>query len=178
MQIEGTLKLTDNLAVWEGQKAVVLLDDITGATIHSVTGTGLLDGNGVPYWLAFAANSSFARPTLLFIEGGSHNTVENLLVRNAPNVFMSAAGSATNIAFSGLTMQAIPSGGATPKNTDGFDIGPASQVTINNVIVDNQDDCVAFKGGANFVTVTNITCSGSHGLSVGSLGESTTGNTV
>lgn len=91
---------------------------------------------------------------------------------------MSANGGATNIVYSGLVMQAIPSDGVTPKNTDGFDIGPASQVTITNVTVDNQDDCVAFKGGANFVTVTDISCSGSHGLSVGSLGEGLTGNTV
>lgn len=51
MQIEGTLKLTDNLPGWDGVKSVITLNDITGATIHSVTGTGLLDGNGVPYWI-------------------------------------------------------------------------------------------------------------------------------
>ncbi|KAJ4475786.1 glycoside hydrolase family 28 protein [Lentinula aciculospora] len=178
MQIEGTLKLTNNLYAWDGVKAVVLLDDITGATIHSVTGTGLLDGNGVPYWTEFNEDSSYSRPTLVYIEGGSDIAIENLLVRNAPNVFMSAAGGATNIQYSGLTMQAIPSDGVTPKNTDGFDIGPASQVTITNDIVDNQDDCVAFKGGANFVTVTDISCSGSHGLSIGSLGEGTSDNAV
>lgn len=50
MQLEGTLKLTDDLDAWDGVKAIILLDDITGATIHSVTGTGLLDGNGLPYW--------------------------------------------------------------------------------------------------------------------------------
>ncbi|KAJ3971656.1 glycoside hydrolase family 28 protein [Lentinula raphanica] len=178
MQIEGTLKLTDDLDGWDGVKAVIMLDDITGATIHSVTGSGLLDGNGVPYWTEFNEDSSYSRPTLVYIDGGSDITIENLLVRNAPNVFMSAAGDATNIHYSGLTMQAIPSDGVTPKNTDGFDIGPASQVTISNVIVDNQDDCVALKGGANFVTVTDISCSGSHGLSIGSLGEGTSGNTV
>ncbi|KAF5379882.1 hypothetical protein D9757_007172 [Collybiopsis confluens] len=179
MQIEGTLKLTNNLDAWDGIKSIVLLDGIQGATIHSVTGSGLLDGNGVPYWVEWNSNPSYSRPqVLLLIEGGSDITVENLLVRNPPNVFMSANGGATNIHYSGLTMQAIPSGGVTPKNTDGFDVGPASQVTINNVSVENQDDCVAFKGGANFVTVTDITCSGSHGLSVGSLGEGTTGNSV
>lgn len=51
MQIEGTLKLTDNLPGWDGVKSVITLNDITGATIHSVTGTGLLDGNGIPYWI-------------------------------------------------------------------------------------------------------------------------------
>jgi galacturan 1,4-alpha-galacturonidase len=59
-----------------------------------------------------------------------------------------------------------------PKNTDGFDIGASTDVTIQNVNVSNDDDCVAFKPGADGITVTDITCTGSHGLSVGSLGKS------
>jgi len=40
------------------------------------------------------------------------------------------------------------------------------------VYISNQDDCVAFKSGCNYVTVEGITCAGtSHGLSVGSLGK-------
>lgn len=58
------------------------------------------------------------------------------------------------------------------KNTDGFDIGASTNVIISDVTVSNDDDCVAFKPGANGVTVTDITCTGSHGLSVGSLGKS------
>ena len=57
-----------------------------------------------------------------------------------------------------------------PKNTDGFDVGKSQFVTIRNIKVSNQDDCVAFKAGADFASVSNITCTGSHGLSVGSLG--------
>ena len=51
-------------------------------------------------------------------------------------------------------------------------------MTIAHTKVTNQDDCVAFKSGANSVTVTDITCSGSHGLSVGSLGGSSTADSV
>lgn len=51
-------------------------------------------------------------------------------------------------------------------------------MTIAHTTVTNQDDCVAFKPGANLVTVTDITCTGSHGLSVGSLGGSTGADSV
>lgn len=51
-------------------------------------------------------------------------------------------------------------------------------MTIAHATVTNQDDCVAFKPGANLVTVTDITCTGSHGLSVGSLGGSTSADSV
>ncbi|KAG6864846.1 hypothetical protein C0991_006787 [Blastosporella zonata] len=119
----------------------------------------------------FAADSSFARPTLMYITGGSNIIVENLYFKNAPNVFHSVVGSATNVVYRGLRLAAVATSTATPKNTDGFDVG-ASYVTISNTTIENQDDCIAFKPGANYVTATDITCSGSHGLSVGSLGKS------
>lgn len=89
---------------------------------------------------------------------------------SAPNVFHSVTGGATNVIYRGLRLNAETYENVTPKNTDGFDVG-ASHVTISNVTVTNQDDCVAFKPNANYVTVTDITCTGSHGLSVGSLAK-------
>jgi len=122
--------------------------------------------------IGFNSDSSFRRPTLISISGGSDITIENLLIRNAPNVFQSVNGNAKNVNYRGLTMQAIPTADVTPKNTDGFDVGASSFVTISDTTVENQDDCVAFKPGCNFLIVTNITCRGSHGLSVGSLAKS------
>lgn len=51
-------------------------------------------------------------------------------------------------------------------------------MTIANTKVTNQDDCVAFKSGSNYVTVTDITCTGSHGISVGSLGGGSSATSV
>ncbi|KAG6833230.1 hypothetical protein H0H87_009851 [Tephrocybe sp. NHM501043] len=171
VQIEGTLKLSSDTDFWNGVRAAILLTNINGATIHSKTSTGLIDGNGVPFWTKFAADSSFARPTLMYITGGSNIVVDNLYFKNAPNVFHSVGGSATNIIYRNLRLKAVPTDTVTPKNTDGFDVG-ASYVTITNTTVENQDDCIAFKPGANYVTATDITCTGSHGLSVGSLAKS------
>ena len=58
-----------------------------------------------------------------------------------------------------------------PKNTDGIAIGKSKDVQISDVTISNQDDCVTFKAGADHVRVTNVTCTGSHGMSVGSLGR-------
>jgi galacturan 1,4-alpha-galacturonidase len=69
-------------------------------------------------------------------------------------------------------MDAVSKSNNAPKNTDGFDIGESTYVTITDVTVLNDDDCVAFKPSANYVTVDTITCTGSHGISVGSLGKS------
>ena len=57
------------------------------------------------------------------------------------------------------------------KNTDGIDIGVSTHTTLRNITISNQDDCVAFKPGANYVTVDGVHCRGSHGISIGSLGK-------
>lgn len=74
--------------------------------------------------------------------------------------------------YSSLTMTAASKSTNLPKNTDGFDIGQSIYTLIQDVYISNQDDCIAFKSGANYVTVNTATCAGTnHGTVVGSLGE-------
>ncbi|GLI80827.1 hypothetical protein PoHVEF18_009186 [Penicillium ochrochloron] len=171
-QVEGLLKFASSTSYWGGKTAMINVKNINGLKIRSLTGKGVIDGNGQDAWDLFASDSSYARPTLLYITGGSDITISNLRQKNPPNVFNSVKGGTTNIAFTSLTMDATSKSTNPPKNTDGFDIGTSTNVLINNVKITNDDDCVAFKPGANYVTVTDITCIGSHGLSVGSLGKS------
>lgn len=58
---------------------------------------------------------------------------------------------------------------AAAHNSDGFDISSSDYVTLENIEVYNQDDCVAVTSGTQIV-VDNIYCSGGHGLSIGSIG--------
>ncbi|KAL3422650.1 extracellular exo-polygalacturonase [Phlyctema vagabunda] len=171
LNVEGTLKVSDDLAYWEGRRAVFYLAGVQGATIQSRTGAGLIDGNGQAAYDYFATNTSYRRPTLHYITSGSSGvTVQKLRVKNAPNVFFSVTGGSAGVAYRDLVLSATSKSSAAPKNTDGFNIGNATRTTLSNITVANQDDCIAFKPGADGVTVTGITCTGSHGLSVGSLG--------
>ncbi|CAK5265625.1 unnamed protein product [Mycena citricolor] len=74
-------------------------------------------------------------------------------------------------------------GAALGHNTDGFDIS-ASDVTVSQCTVLNQDDCVAVNSG-DAITIEESTCTGGHGISIGSIatGKSVTnfkavGNTI
>lgn len=58
---------------------------------------------------------------------------------------------------------------AAAHNSDGFDISSSDYVTLDNIKVHNQDDCVAVTSGTH-VTVNNMYCYGGHGLSIGSIG--------
>jgi len=57
------------------------------------------------------------------------------------------------------------------RETDGVDIYNSSYVTLHNLHIDNGDDCVSFKPNVTNVFVSDIWCNGTHGVSVGSLGE-------
>jgi hypothetical protein len=99
-------------------------------------------------------------PTHLFsISSCSNMIMQNLLLDNS-------AGDAPN---------AISGGLPAAHNSDGFDLSTSSNVLITNNVVYNQDDCVAITSGNN-VTVSNMYCSGGHGMSIGSVGGKSNNN--
>lgn len=44
-------------------------------------------------------------------------------------------------------------------------------MVLQNSIIDNGDDCVSFKPNSTNIVVQGLQCNGSHGISVGSLGQ-------
>lgn len=47
----------------------------------------------------------------------------------------------------------------------------SQNLVIQNCVVNNGDDCVSFKPNSTEILVQNMHCNGSHGISVGSLGQ-------
>lgn len=45
-QIEGLIKFSSDTDYWEGRTAMINVKDIDGINIRSVTGSGVIDGNG------------------------------------------------------------------------------------------------------------------------------------
>jgi galacturan 1,4-alpha-galacturonidase len=171
-QFEALLKVSSDTTYWATQEAIILMKNINGAKFRSLTGTGVIDGNGQNAYDIFAVDSSLKRPTVLNVLGGSNLVASGFRIKNPPNVFINQKGAATNMNYASLTMDAASKSTNLPKNTDGFDVGESTYTTIKDVKITNYDDCIAFKGGCNYVTVDGVTCSGaSHGLSVGSLGK-------
>jgi galacturan 1,4-alpha-galacturonidase len=54
---------------------------------------------------------------------------------------------------------------------DGWDTYRSDSITIQDSIIYNTDDCVSFKPNSTNIIVQNLHCNGSHGISVGSLGQ-------
>ncbi|KAF4343142.1 exopolygalacturonase [Fusarium beomiforme] len=147
---------------------------IGGKDIHIYgdlkNGDSLLNGQGQAYWEEMAVNKTLLRPILLTIEDAHGLTMSNLRMRNPPNWFNIIINS-TDVLISDLDLQAKSLNGVKIANSDGWDTYRSDRVVIQNSVIDNTDDCVSFKPNSTNVVVQNLVCNGSHGISVGSLGQ-------
>jgi len=138
-----------------------------------VKGSGTLDGNGQVYW----NGGHTGGPKMVRFSLTGSSSVSGITVKNSPAQHISLKNNAgttfDNIKI--LIDRSRLSGSAEAKNTDGFDIGDCTGVTIRNCNVDNEDDCVAINGGTSTgvkdLLIEGLTCRNGHGISIGSLGS-------
>ncbi|KAH6657882.1 endopolygalacturonase [Truncatella angustata] len=148
---------------------------------HDITITGaeghVIDGNGAAYWDGEGSNGGSDKPDHFIVVKKVYNgKITNLNIQNWPTHCFYISG-VQGLEVTGLTLD--NSAGDEPNsasgtkaaahNSDGFDISGSDTVTLDNIKVYNQDDCVAVTSGSN-VIVSNMYCSGGHGLSIGSIG--------
>ncbi|KAI0487635.1 polygalacturonase [Xylaria cf. heliscus] len=133
-------------------------------------GVGVIDGSGQPWWDGFASNSSLLRPIALVIDGLQGGSMTGIRMINPPNWFNLIANS-SDIIISDMVLTAKSSNSHPVKNSDGWDTYRSDHVVIQNSVIDNTDDCVSFKPNSTNIVVQGLKCNGSHGISVGSLGQ-------
>ncbi|KAL1711188.1 glycoside hydrolase family 28 protein [Schizophyllum commune] len=127
------------------------------------------------YWDGEGTNGGAFKPHPLLKFKGS-GTYSDFTVLNSPAQAVSI-GNSDGLTFDGITIDnSAGDEGELGHNTDGFDVS-AEDVTIQNSVVKNQDDCIAINSGKN-ITFKNNQCSGGHGISVGSISSDKTVDTV
>ncbi|KFK31078.1 hypothetical protein AALP_AA6G065400 [Arabis alpina] len=162
--IKGTLLAPKNPYVIKQDQWITFLyvDNLT------VTGGGLLDGQGSHSWPlndcqknrkchALAMNMGFS-----FVK---YSKIDGLRSVNSKmghfNFFM-----VEDFNVTGVTINA-------PKdspNTDGIKIGRSKNMHIHNVTIGTGDDCIAILDGTTNLDISEVRCGPGHGISVGSLG--------
>jgi polygalacturonase len=133
-------------------------------------GEDTLVGGTQSWWDVAAAAASGGNqnnPVLVYADGADNLTIYQVELKNSPMYHVEIAGGR------GLTVWGVEiDTPATARNTDGVDPVSESDVTIRDDMIQNGDDCVAVKSNAGTpsrnITVDDVHCYGSHGLSVGS----------
>ncbi|RYN96331.1 putative exopolygalacturonase X [Alternaria tenuissima] len=103
----------------------------------------VIDGHGQPYWEEIQTNKSW------------FNIIAN----------------SSDILISNMDLRAESLNDVEIANSDGWDTYRSDRVVIQDSYIINTDDCVSFKPNSTNVVIQGLDCTGSHGISVGSLGQ-------
>ncbi len=168
----ATLLGSPNMADWTvGSSLKNLISNSGTITNVRLTGGGIIDGNGRPWWIAFAADNTIARPRLIYLSNVTNLTIDSLAIQNAPT-FHIVPNNCKNVVIDHVTINTLD---VLAKNTDGIDPSQCSNVLITNCSISDGDDNIAIKssgapaiGGCQDITVANCFFGIGHGLSIGS----------
>ncbi|PTB62097.1 glycoside hydrolase family 28 protein [Trichoderma citrinoviride] len=164
--ITGTIKFTNDIDFWVKNSFKYDFQNSSafwrfgGRDVNIYGGgLGLIDGNGQAWYDQFAVEPTLLRPILLVLDGLEHGSWFNLIANSS------------DILVSDIDI-AVKSENQNPaKNGDGWDTFRSDSIVIQDSYVNNSDDCVSFKPNSTNIIVQGMQCNGSHGISVGSLGQ-------
>jgi polygalacturonase len=112
---------------------------VTGASGHEI------DGGGARWWDGEGSNGGKTKPKFFQAHDLISSTISDIYILNPPVQVFSIDG-CTDLTVTGVTIDGT-AGNSLGANTDGFDIGDSTSVTISGANVYNQDDCVAVNSG-------------------------------
>ncbi|KAK7692025.1 hypothetical protein QCA50_005430 [Cerrena zonata] len=175
INLEGTVRFSPDLPYWEGNAFSFPFQEsftfwLLGGSNIMLDGGGTLDGAGQAWYDAFAKNSSLSRPIILTVYQATDITVQNIKMINSP-MWFNLVNEGKRVTYRNITISAATTSKNPAKNTDGWDTYRSDNVIIADSNIDNGDDCVSFKPNSTNILVSNLSCNGSHGISVGSLGQ-------
>jgi polygalacturonase len=147
----------------------------------TITGGGVIDGNGESWWALVRAGKTTGvmgganvfRPRLVVFDHCQHILIEKVTVQNSPSWQIVPYYSDDIIIRNMKVLATLPS-----PNTDAIDPFSSSNIVIDHVYADVGDDNIAIKSGAinspgpdapsRNITITDCTFDHGHGLSIGS----------
>ncbi|KAN0085408.1 Glycoside hydrolase [Elaphomyces granulatus] len=149
---------------WEGP---LILISGSGITVTGASGS-VINGDGGRWWDGKGGNGGKKKPRFFAAHRLNSSTITGITIKNSPVQIFSIDDS-TDLTLSQITIDNSAGDSTGAHNTDAFDIGQSTGVTITGAKVYNQDDCIAINSGKN-ILVNDSYCHGGHGLSIGSVG--------
>jgi polygalacturonase len=175
--LQGSAEFADYQTRSSSGEVIGLLN-ANGLTNVSISGPGIIDGAGAPWWPAVkeakktGAPEPRRRPKMVTFHHCQGVTVRDVTLRNSPS-FHLVPMDCDDVLIDHVTINAP----ADSPNTDAIDPSACRNVRILNCVLDVGDDNVAVKAGhavagrdfcCQDITVSNCTCRHGHGISIGS----------
>jgi hypothetical protein len=126
----------------------------TGVNGFSITGKGIVDGNGLKYWQAFwkrraenpkCTNLEVSRPRLIFIRNSDNVSIEGVRLQNS-GFWTTHLYKCNKAKLLGLHITS-PTRPVSAPSTDAIDLDVCTNVLVNGCYMSVNDDAIALKGG-------------------------------
>ncbi|TVY24009.1 Exopolygalacturonase X-1 [Lachnellula hyalina] len=175
IDVQSYIQFSNDTTYWQANSFRFVFQNVTsffklGGNDVNIFGGGTIDGNGQIWYDLYASNIYTLRPVLFGLDGLHNSTISNLVLRYSPEYYHFIANS-TNVVFDNINIAGGSKSANVAKNTDGWDTYRSSDIVIQNSHINNGDDCISFKPNSTNILIQNLFCNGSHGISVGSLGQ-------
>ena len=178
VSLRGELRFSTNIPYWKSHVFSVIFQNQSTAWLFGGTNVtlrgegGWINGNGQAW---YTQNKGIAnqpgRPISITFFNSTNLLVDRLTILQ-PQFWATHVWQSKNVSLANFFMNATST---DPKygtiNTDGFDSWNSDNIRIINASITTNDDCLAPKGNTTNLYAKNITCYGSHGPSIGSVGQ-------
>jgi polygalacturonase len=147
---------------------------ISGSSLHdlAITGSGTVDGQGLPWWIDSQTNAIAIRPLMVNFGACTRVLIQDVTCSNTPCQFFVIKGTAGNVTLQSVQIYAPDSGAPVnpSHNTDGLDLAETNAL-ITGCTISTGDDNIAIGSSDSvsaYILVTNCTFGAGHGCSIGS----------
>lgn len=177
VSLRGELVFSTNVPYWRTHSyPVVLQNQSTAWLFGGINVTfrgegGWINGNGQTWYTENAnASNQPGRPISITFFNATNLWVDGLTIIQ-PQFWSTFVWQSTNVSLTNYFANATSDDEWGTVNTDGYDSWQSSNLLIENATITNGDDCVAVKGNTTDLLVRNVTCYGSNGMTIGSVGQ-------
>jgi galacturan 1,4-alpha-galacturonidase len=181
VRLDGEIKFTDDTPYWQKnafthpfQNSIMFWK--WGGKDIKIAGTGTLNGNGQRWWNEFdggeilSGENAYLRPILFYVENATRFSLEGIHLKDSP-CWTTFWVTSQDISFKDVACTAESKTTSLPKNTDFFDSLNVKNVEVERVWVNIGDDCFSPKTNLTNAHVDTMYCNGTHGQSMGSIGQ-------
>ncbi|KAK7748750.1 hypothetical protein SLS53_000774 [Cytospora paraplurivora] len=182
VRLDGEVRFTDDTEYWQGVAYVHPFQNTImfwkwGGNKVKIYGNGVLNGNGQRWWNEFSGrqildtDNEYLRPVLFYAQNATDLSIEGITMKDSPcwtNFVVTSSG----VSYKDIVISATSNNASVlPANTDFFDSLNVEHLTVERTWVNIGDDCFSPKSNATDVYVNTMYCNGTHGQSMGSIGQ-------
>ncbi|KUI68509.1 putative exopolygalacturonase B [Cytospora mali] len=182
VRLDGEVLFTNDTAYWQSvayahpfQNTIMFWK--WGGNKVRIYGEGVLNGNGQRWWDEFAggqildSDNAYLRPVLFYAQNATGLSIEGIHMKDSP-CWTNFVVTSSDISYTDVIITAVSNNASVlPANTDFFDSLNIEHLTVERTWVNIGDDCFSPKSNATDIHVDTMYCNGTHGQSMGSIGQ-------